>query len=79
MLPDGNGVDLARELGARWPRMPITFVSGYTGEHLSDAGALPPGARFLPKPFTPEVLLQAVREAIRPASAPAPARAAGER
>jgi signal transduction histidine kinase/ActR/RegA family two-component response regulator len=64
ILPDGNGVDLARELVGRWPGVPVMFISGYAGDHLSGAGALPTGARFLPKPFTPEVLLAALHEAL---------------
>jgi signal transduction histidine kinase/ActR/RegA family two-component response regulator len=65
ILPDGNGVDLARELSRRWDGVRIVFMSGYPGEHLSGADAVPAGARFLPKPFTPEVLLAAVREALQ--------------
>jgi len=64
ILPEGNGVELARELAHRWGGVPVLFISGYAGEHLA-GDALPPGARFLPKPFTPEVLLAAVREALR--------------
>jgi signal transduction histidine kinase/ActR/RegA family two-component response regulator len=65
ILPEGNGVDVARALSRRWPGLRIVFMSGYPGEHLSGADALPPGARLLPKPFTPEVLLAAVREALQ--------------
>jgi signal transduction histidine kinase/ActR/RegA family two-component response regulator len=66
ILPEGNGADLARELGRCWPGVPVMFMSGYPGEHLSGADALPAGARFLPKPFTPDALLGAVRDALRP-------------
>jgi DNA-binding response OmpR family regulator len=65
ILPEGNGVDLARELARRWPHVPVVFISGYAGDHLSALEPLPPGARFLPKPFTPEALLAEVREALR--------------
>jgi signal transduction histidine kinase/ActR/RegA family two-component response regulator len=65
ILPEGNGVDLARALSRRWGGVRIVFMSGYPGEHLSGADALPAGARLLPKPFTPEVLLAAVREALQ--------------
>jgi signal transduction histidine kinase/ActR/RegA family two-component response regulator len=65
ILPEGNGVDLARELARRWPGVRVIFTSGYAGEHLAAVHALPPGARFLPKPFTPQVLLATVREALR--------------
>jgi signal transduction histidine kinase/ActR/RegA family two-component response regulator len=67
ILPEGNGVDLARELSGRWPGVPVVFMSGYAGDHLSGAEPLPPGARLLPKPFTPDVLLAEIREALREA------------
>jgi CheY-like chemotaxis protein len=70
ILPEGDGVALARELGRRWPHVPVLFMSGYAGEHLSGASALPGGARFLAKPFTPDALLGAVREALHAAPAP---------
>ena len=65
ILPEGNGIDLAHELGRRWRGVRVLLMSGYAGEHLSVAAALPGSAGFLPKPFTPEVLLAAVREALR--------------
>jgi signal transduction histidine kinase/ActR/RegA family two-component response regulator len=65
ILPEGNGVDLARELSRTWRGIPVIFMSGYAGEHLSAVDALPPDARFVPKPFTPDVLLATVREVLR--------------
>jgi signal transduction histidine kinase/ActR/RegA family two-component response regulator len=65
ILPEGNGVDLASELARTWRGVRVVFMSGYAGEHLSAADAMPHGARLLPKPFTPEVLLSAVRDALR--------------
>ncbi len=62
ILPDGNGIDLARELAARWPSAGVLFISGYTGHHLEAVGALPPDAHLLPKPFTADALLVRVRE-----------------
>ncbi len=64
ILAEGNGVDLARRLGALWSGVPVLFMSGYTGEHLPALDALPSDARFLSKPFTPEVLRAAVRDAL---------------
>jgi CheY-like chemotaxis protein len=65
ILPEGNGVDLARELSLAWRGVPFVFMSGYAGEHLAAIDALPEDARFLPKPFTPDVLLAAVRDTLR--------------
>jgi signal transduction histidine kinase/ActR/RegA family two-component response regulator len=64
ILPDGNGLDLVRELSVRWPSANVLFISGYTGEHLRAIGALPQDVHLLPKPFTAERLLVRVREAL---------------
>ncbi|HEX9242360.1 MAG TPA: ATP-binding protein [Anaeromyxobacter sp.] len=64
ILPDGNGLDLARELSALWPTAGVLFISGYAGEHLRAIGALPQDVHLLPKPFTAETLLVRVREGL---------------
>jgi DNA-binding response OmpR family regulator len=64
ILPDGNGLDLVRELSARWPSAAVLFISGYTGEHLLAIGALPQDVHLLPKPFTADTLLVRAREAL---------------
>ena len=67
VLPDGNGIELARDLAGRWPSAAFLFISGYTGEHLAAVGALPPNAHLLAKPFSADVLLVRVRAALEPA------------
>jgi signal transduction histidine kinase/ActR/RegA family two-component response regulator len=64
ILPDGNGLDLVRELSERWPTAGVLFITGYTGEHLRAIGALPQDVHLLPKPFTAETLLVRVREGL---------------
>jgi DNA-binding response OmpR family regulator len=64
ILPDGNGIDLVRELSGRWPSAGVLYMSGYAGEHLEAVGALPAGAQLVPKPFTADVLLARVREVL---------------
>jgi len=59
MLPGTRGPELARGMQQAAPRLRTLFISGYTGEER-----VPPGARFLAKPFTLGVLLQKVREAL---------------
>jgi len=59
MLPGTRGPELARRMQQAAPRLRTLFISGYTGEER-----VPPGARFLAKPFTLAVLLQKVREAL---------------
>jgi len=54
-MPGMTGVELAATMAQRWPTVPILLVSGQGGP--------PPGygGSFLPKPFTPEALVDAVR------------------
>ena len=62
-MPGMNGVELARELSARFPSTPVLFMSGYASGAM-DAGDLPRGAAFIAKPFTIEDLESSVREAL---------------
>ena len=64
ILPDGNGIDLARDLSERWPSAGVLYMSGYAGEHLEAVGTLPPDTHLVPKPFTPGVLLVRVRDTL---------------
>jgi CheY-like chemotaxis protein len=53
-MPNMTGNELADLVTSRWPGVPVLLMSGY-GLPTTD----PPGA-FLPKPFTADVLLNAV-------------------
>jgi PAS domain S-box-containing protein len=64
IMPDMNGRELARRLGARWPQARTLFLSGYTDEAIVRHGVLEPGASFLQKPFTPEGLARKVRQTL---------------
>jgi CheY-like chemotaxis protein len=63
VMPGMNGLQLARELRADRPDLPIILMSGYTAEPLeaSDAGFV-----LLPKPFTADDLLRHVGAALGP-------------
>jgi CheY-like chemotaxis protein len=58
-MPGMNGRELAALILARAPGTRVLYISGYTGEDLTP---LEDGARFLAKPFTPNELLEQVRE-----------------
>jgi signal transduction histidine kinase/ActR/RegA family two-component response regulator len=68
ILPEMNGADLAARLLEEGRVARVLYVSGYTGGQLA-ADALASGQAFLPKPFTPDVLVRRVREVL---DAPAP-------
>ena len=62
-LPDLNGLDLQKRLIDR-NDMPIIFITGY-GDVPMTVQAMKAGAvEFLTKPFSDEVLLSAIRQAI---------------
>lgn len=59
MPGDMNGVDLARLVRRERPDCPVILMSGRI---LPSAKTLPPGTRFLAKPFPAEALLDAIND-----------------
>jgi DNA-binding response OmpR family regulator len=51
-LPDGSGLELAARLYARTPGFRLVVMSGYALDPSRFGEGVPPGARFLQKPFT---------------------------
>jgi two-component system cell cycle sensor histidine kinase/response regulator CckA len=64
VMPLMNGPELAAALAELRPGTPVLFTSGYTDGDIFRRGLLAPGAAFLPKPFTADMLVRAVRERI---------------
>jgi PAS domain S-box-containing protein len=57
-----DGVGLAREIGSRYPNLPVALTTGY-----SDAAiAAPPHLRILRKPFDAEALREFIRDITAP-------------
>lgn len=56
-----DGIDLAREVAARWPQVSIVVCSGRVQPDVSD---LPRQARFLPKPVSSALILSALEKAL---------------
>ena len=68
VMPHGlSGLDLARRLRAERPALRVLLTTGYSGEFPTQTSARTMG--FLQKPFTPSVLVRAVREALESVSA----------
>ncbi len=65
VMPGMSGGDLARQLLQTHPKLRIIFTSGYTEGSLEEHVGFP-GAAFLQKPFTPEVLAEKVRDVLGP-------------
>jgi FixJ family two-component response regulator len=63
-LPDLNGLDLQKRVAGDRVEMPIIFITGY-GDVPMTVEAMKAGAvEFLMKPFSDDVLLNAIRHAI---------------
>ncbi|GJD47399.1 Regulator of RpoS [Methylobacterium crusticola] len=60
-----NGFALARLVSRRWPRIPVLVVSGMGSPGPHD---MPPGARFIPKPYAPSALVLTLHAAVRRAA-----------
>jgi PAS domain S-box-containing protein len=61
VMPEMNGRELADVLIGARPDMRVLFMSGYTGENVSNRDVLPDGPQLLEKPFPPDRLVAAVR------------------
>jgi FixJ family two-component response regulator len=63
-LPGLNGLDLQKRLAVERSEMPIIFITGH-GDIPKSVQAMKAGAvEFLTKPFSDEILLNAVRNAL---------------
>jgi PAS domain S-box-containing protein len=64
VMPGMDGRNVARNFNARYPSVPVLFISGYTENSIVHDGVLDEGVEFIPKPFTRGELLQRVREVL---------------
>jgi PAS domain S-box-containing protein len=66
MPGEGDGLAVAQAVAARWPETKVILTSGYSGAVVqSAASTLPPGTRFLSKPYRLAQLADALRDALR--------------
>jgi CheY-like chemotaxis protein len=70
VLPPGiSGLDLAKRLRDRQPRLKVIFTTGKVDHNLDDATLEQMNARFLQKPYQHNDLVQLVDDALTPAAA----------
>jgi two-component system cell cycle sensor histidine kinase/response regulator CckA len=65
VMPDNpTGTELAAALHRDKATLPVLFASGYPGNIFGKEFRLPPGAHFIQKPYKPQALAEAVRDAL---------------
>jgi CheY-like chemotaxis protein len=62
VMPGLGGKPLAVSLQARWPGIPVLFISGYPGLDAVRRGLMDEGAEFMQKPLEPEAVAKKVRQ-----------------
>jgi CheY-like chemotaxis protein len=70
VMPQMNGLDLARLLREIRSDLRVVFMSGYSEQTAMDDNLLQDGGVFLQKPFSPEALMQKIRETLARGHAP---------
>ena len=63
-LVSASGRDLAENIRAARPDLKVLYISGYTDDDAVRTGAIPPGSKFLQKPFTLGALVAKVKESL---------------
>ncbi|MBT1074559.1 hybrid sensor histidine kinase/response regulator [Geobacter grbiciae] len=62
IMPEKNGPTLVREFREKRPDLKIIFMSGYTDDTISSQNIVDEHTAFINKPFTPDVLVERVRD-----------------
>ena len=64
VMPELSGIEVVQRVGQLHPEARVLYISGYTDSDLSELGLERGDVALLPKPFTPRLLLKAVREVL---------------
>ena len=64
MMPNMNGVDLAKQFIALYPETKVLFMSGYICPSMAHYGIENSEHAFVQKPFTPQTLITKMRNVL---------------
>jgi PAS domain S-box-containing protein len=64
-MPRMDGRELASQIRAKWPALPVVMMSGFSGSEALDGGPADEAPTLL-KPFTALMLTTAIRDALTP-------------
>ena len=64
MMPQVGGLELIKIAADRWPDLPVVVITGYASIASAVEATKLGAVDYLPKPFTPDELMQTVAEAI---------------
>jgi FixJ family two-component response regulator len=64
VMPEMSGLDLMKSLTSLCPELKCLFMSGYSGNVITQEGVLEEGVNFIQKPFSRHELADKVREAL---------------
>jgi CheY-like chemotaxis protein len=70
VMPRVTGKALAEQIRRVRPTLKVLFMSGYSPDAIDQESLLADGARFLPKPFSPDQLASHVRQLLEGGPAP---------
>ena len=64
VMPGASGVELGQKVQALRPEIKVLYMSGYDDKMLSQHGETGARLNFIQKPFTPELFLRKVQDAL---------------
>jgi len=64
MMPQTGGIDLLKSMRDRWPQIPVLIITGYASIASAVETTRLGAAGYIPKPFTPEELEEAVEKVV---------------
>ena len=64
MMPQAGGIELLKATRDRWPQIPVLIITGYASIASAVEATRLGAAGYLPKPFTPEELEEAVHKVV---------------